>query len=550
MTAVLASSTAFVLLLTITAYSVAGGVDYGAGIWDLLAGRGARADRARALIEQAMAPVWEANNVWLVLAIVVCWTGFPLLFQSVFASLYPLFAFALLALILRGAFFAFRHVWTGPSGRRRTGVVFGISSVLAPFFFAAALGAIASGRVAVNGPNTPVWQACFNPTSIAFGLVSLAATAFIGASFLVGDARRFGMPDMTDYFRLRAVIATAVLIITGTIALAALGLENSRLLSAMLIGLGTPFAVAAVIATPVVGVLLWRGIFHWYRVLSVVVVGSLVFAWGFGQSPYLLPGQLTIAQSAAPPGAQVLLSIVTLLVVVLVLPSLGLPVYHSRMASAPDWTPLPHMISPMTEVEGRSALSPEVGTTRVEAFSDSVMAVIVTIMAFELRPPQGAGLDAMRDQLPGVLVYMLSFVFVGIYWNNHHHLLRAADRISGAAMWANLFLLFWLSLIPVLTEWVRDEYRHALPAASYGAVALAAGVAYTILVRALIQANGRESRLARAIGSDIKGYLSLVLYAAAVGLAFVSPWISYGIFVAVALMWFVPDRRFTRRPDG
>jgi len=217
------------------------------------------------------------------------------------------------------------------------------------------------------------------------------------------------------------------------------------------------------------------------------------------------------------------------------------------MASAPDWTPLPHMISPMTEVEGRSALSPEVGTTRVEAFSDSVMAVIVTIMAFELRPPQGAGLDAMRDQLPGVLVYMLSFVFVGIYWNNHHHLLRAADRISGAAMWANLFLLFWLSLIPVLTEWVRDEYRHALPAASYGAVALAAGVAYTILVRALIQTNGRESRLARAIGSDIKGYLSLVLYAAAVGLAFVSPWISYGIFVAVALMWFVPDRRFTRR---
>ena len=205
------------------------------------------------------------------------------------------------------------------------------------------------------------------------------------------------------------------------------------------------------------------------------------------------------------------------------------------------------MISPMADVDERS--SPEVGTTRVEAFSDSVMAVIITILAFELRPPQGASLDAMRDQLPGVLVYILSFVFVGIYWNNHHHLLRAAERISGAAMWANLFLLFWLSLIPVLTEWVRAEYRHPLPAASYGAVALAAGLAYSILVRALIQANGRESRLARAIGSDTKGYLSLVLYAAAVGLAFVSPWIAYGIFVAVALMWFVPDRRFTRRQD-
>src|SRR6266516_8091487 len=216
------------------------------------------------------------------------------------------------------------------------------------------------------------------------------------------------------------------------------------------------------------------------------------------------------------------------------------------MASAPDWTPLPHMISPMTEVEGRSALSPEVGTTRVEAFSDSVMAVIVTIMAFELRPPQGAGLDAMRDQLPGVLVYMLSFVFVGIYWNNHHHLLRAADRISGAAMWANLFLLFWLSLIPMVTLWIRDEYRHSLPASAYGVVALAAALAYTMLVRTLIRANGRDSAVARAIGSDAKGNASLGLYAAAVGPAFVSPWIAYAIYAGVAVMWFVPDRRFTR----
>ena len=327
MTTALASVTSFVLLLTITAYSVAGGVDYGAGIWDLLAGRGSRADRARELIDHAMAPVWEANNVWLVLAIVVCWTGFPLLFQSVFASLYPVFAVALLALILRGAFFAFRHIWAGPRGQRGTGVVFGISSVLAPFFFAAALGAIASGRVAVGGPDIPVWQACFNPTSISFGLVSLAATAFIGASFLVGDARRFGMPDMVDYFRRRAVVATAVLIVVGTMALAVIGLENSRLLRAMLIGLGTPFALATVIFTPVVGFLLWRGFLHWYRLLSVVVVGSLVFAWGFGQSPYLLPGQLTIAQAAAPLGTEVLLSIVTVLMVVLVVPSLALLVY-------------------------------------------------------------------------------------------------------------------------------------------------------------------------------------------------------------------------------
>jgi uncharacterized membrane protein len=194
----------------------------------------------------------------------------------------------------------------------------------------------------------------------------------------------------------------------------------------------------------------------------------------------------------------------------------------------------------------RSGRSLEMGTARVEAFSDSVMAVIITIMAFQLRTPRDATLDALRDQLPGLLAYVLSFVAVGTYWNNHHHLLRAADRISSAVMWANLFLLFWLSLIPVLTEWLRDAYRHALPAAAYGAVLLAGGFAYAILVQALIQANGRTSAVAQAIGSDIKGYASLVLYAAGVGLAFVSPWISYALYVTVALMWFVPDRRFTR----
>jgi uncharacterized membrane protein len=194
----------------------------------------------------------------------------------------------------------------------------------------------------------------------------------------------------------------------------------------------------------------------------------------------------------------------------------------------------------------RSGRLLELGTARVEAFSDGVIAVIITIMALELRAPDGASLDAVREQLPGLLVYVLSFVIIGIYWNNHHHLLRAAERISGAAMWANLFLLFWLSLIPVLTEWLRDEYRHALPAAAYGTVALAAGIAYAILVRALIRANGRDSAVAQAIGSDIKGYASLVLYAAGVGFAFVSPWISYALYVAVAVMWFIPDRRFTR----
>lgn len=338
MTAVLADLTAFVLLLCVTAYSVAGGVDYGAGIWDLLAGfklpppggegqEGGGAERVRALIDHAMAPVWEANNVWLVLAIVICWTGFPLLFQSVFASLYPLYAIALLGVILRGAFFAFRHVAEGPRAQRRTGLVFGISSLLTPFFFAASLGAIASGRVTVTGPTTSVLAACFSPMSVSFGLVSLAATAFSGAAFLVGDARRYPMPDLVEYFRHRAVVAGGVLILVGTLALVVTGLQDPPFLRAMFTGSGALFAVVTMVLTPLVAWLLLRRIFRAYRVLTIAAVGSLVLAWGFAQSPYMLPGVLTIAQAAAPLPTQVLLLVVTLCVVLVILPSLALLVY-------------------------------------------------------------------------------------------------------------------------------------------------------------------------------------------------------------------------------
>jgi uncharacterized membrane protein len=171
----------------------------------------------------------------------------------------------------------------------------------------------------------------------------------------------------------------------------------------------------------------------------------------------------------------------------------------------------------------------------------------MTIMALTLKAPDGHTWVAVRDDLlPGLIVYALSFTMIGIYWNNHHHLLRAAERINGAVMWANLFLLFCLSLIPVLTVWVREEYEFPLPAAAYGLVAIAAAVAYSFLVRALIHVNGRDSAVARAVGSDVKGYASLAMYGAGVALAFVSPWIAYALYVAVAVMWFVPDRRFAR----
>jgi uncharacterized membrane protein len=185
-------------------------------------------------------------------------------------------------------------------------------------------------------------------------------------------------------------------------------------------------------------------------------------------------------------------------------------------------------------------------TGRLEAFSDGVIAVIITIMALELKPPESYTFDSLRDRLPALLFYILSFTFVGIYWNNHHHLLRAARRISPGVMWANLHLLFWLSLIPVLTEWVGEHHTKTAPAATYGVMGLGAAVAFTILVRAIIRADGSSSLVATAIGSDTKGRVSMLAYAAATVLAFVSPWISYALFIAVAVMWFIPDRRLSR----
>lgn len=324
---------AFVLLLGVAAYSVAGGVDFGAGIWDLLAGSGSRSREARALIDHAMAPVWEVNNVWLVLAIVVCWTGFPALFQAAFLDLYPLFTVALIGLILRGAFFAFRHVAEDPRSHRIADFVFGVSSVLTPFFFAATLGAIASGKV-----GTGVANAILNPMALAFGLVSVAATAFSGAAFLVGDARRYGASDLVPYFGQRVIGSGGVLIVLGTLALVVIELENPALLRSMLSGPGLAFTLLTMLLTPTVILLVWRHAYRWFRIATVLAVGSMVFGWGFAQSPYLLPGRLTIGQAIAPGPTQALLAIVTVLLVVLIAPSLFLLYYLDQKNSleSPD----------------------------------------------------------------------------------------------------------------------------------------------------------------------------------------------------------------------
>jgi TMEM175 potassium channel family protein len=183
---------------------------------------------------------------------------------------------------------------------------------------------------------------------------------------------------------------------------------------------------------------------------------------------------------------------------------------------------------------------------RLEAFSDGVIAIILTIMVLELEVPHGADLGSLRPLVPVFLSYVLSFVFIGIYWNNHHHLLQAAHRVDGRVLWANLHLLFWLSLTPIVTAWLGEGYFSSWPVALYGVVQLAAGCAYYLLVRALIGTHGAESALARAIGSDFKGKVSIVLYAAAIALAFVDPRLACAIYVLVAIVWLIPDRRIER----
>ena len=186
------------------------------------------------------------------------------------------------------------------------------------------------------------------------------------------------------------------------------------------------------------------------------------------------------------------------------------------------------------------------GKGRFEAFSDGVLAIIITILVLELKVPGGEDLQALDGTLPHFLAYVLSFIYVGIYWNNHHHMLHATTRVSGASMWANLHLLFWLSLVPFVTGWMGEYHRSAVPAAAYGTVLLMAAVAYTILQTTLTWQRDHNAALARAIKRDIKGKVSLVLYVVSIPLAFVATWASIAIYVVVALIWLVPDRRIER----
>ena len=186
---------------------------------------------------------------------------------------------------------------------------------------------------------------------------------------------------------------------------------------------------------------------------------------------------------------------------------------------------------------------------RLETFSDGVIAILITIMVLQLRTPERADLAALQAILPSILTYLLSFLYLGIYWNNHHHTFVLVDKVSGGVLWANLHLLFWLSLIPFGTVWLGQNHSAAVPAAAYGVILLMSGAAYTILIRTIIATQGAHSKLAAAIGKDRKGKISIALYALAIALAFVATWISDALYIAVALIWIIPDRRIERKLD-
>src|SRR6266567_31277 len=183
------------------------------------------------------------------------------------------------------------------------------------------------------------------------------------------------------------------------------------------------------------------------------------------------------------------------------------------------------------------------GKGRLEAFSDGVIAVIITIMVLEMKVPRGTDLAALAPSIPVFLSYVLSYVFTGIYWNNHHHMLHAVQHVNGRVLWANLHLLFWLSLVPFVTGWMSENHFAAVPVALYGAVLLMAGVAYYILARILVAQHGKGSALAKALGRDYKGIASVAIYAAAIALSFWNPLVACALYVAVAIMWFIPDPR-------
>jgi cytochrome bd ubiquinol oxidase subunit II len=318
-----ADAVAAMLWTGVTAYAVFGGADFGAGFWSLVAGEGERGRRARDLIDWAIGPVWEANHVWLIFVLVVLWTGFSTAFGSIFSTLFIPLSLAALGIVLRGSGFAFHKTARRVQGRDLSERLFGLSSLLTPFFLGTVVGAVASGRVPVgNAAGDPV-TSWLNPLSLVIGALFVATSAYLAAVFLISDAHRAGTPDLERYFTTRA-LATAVvagaLAVGGIVALRA----DARYVYDGLTGDGLPLVIVSGLCGAGVLVLLVRGTRRGTRVLAAGAVVAVVWGWAIAQHPYLLPQVLTIDQAAAPSDALTALLVVFGVAVLVVVPSLGL----------------------------------------------------------------------------------------------------------------------------------------------------------------------------------------------------------------------------------
>ena len=317
-----ADAVAGVLWVGATLYAVFGGADFGAGLWSLLAGKGERAERARALVDWAIGPVWEANHVWLIFVLVVLWTGFSVAFASIMSTLFIPLSLAALGIVLRGSGFAFHKLARQVRYQRLAELLFGISSLLTPFFMGTVVGAIASGRVPVGNATGDAVTSWLNVVSLLTGALFVATGAYLSAVFLVSDARRAGDPDLERYFGARALIAALV---TGAIALAGIFVyrADARFIYDGLTSEGLPLVILSALCGLGVVALLRRGAERGARPLAVGAVVAVIWGWGVAQYPYLLPQTLTIKDGAGAGGSLTALLVVFGVAIVVVLPALG-----------------------------------------------------------------------------------------------------------------------------------------------------------------------------------------------------------------------------------
>jgi cytochrome bd ubiquinol oxidase subunit II len=318
-----ADAVAVILLVGVTMYAVFGGADFGAGLWSLLAGGSERGRRPRELIDWAIGPVWEANHVWLIFVLVVLWTGFSSAFEAIFSTLFIPLSLAALGIVFRGAGFAFHHSARRAGGRALAWTVFGLASVLTPFFLGTVVGAIAGGRVPVGNAAGDAVTSWLNPLSLLIGALFVTTGAYLASMFLVSDARRAGAPDLERYFSARALltaVATGALALAGLVALH----RDARYIFDGLTGDGLPLVIVSLLCGIGVLVLLRLGAQRGARALAIGAVAAVIWGWGVAQWPYLLPEKLTVEDAAAPSATLTGLLIVFGVAVLIVLPAIGL----------------------------------------------------------------------------------------------------------------------------------------------------------------------------------------------------------------------------------